>query len=164
MLSVPAIQVYYACDSCARMHARIHTPAQFFVLLRVLPMPVYRHTSRLPTVCTHTLYTCTHVCPRLWLRILRLHPHSEVEIFTYVVEGQLTHADTLGNRETLSPGCVQYLSAGTGVQHAVREHHCSCVALEGGGHGTHARGTPVPSCLPTRRQGCVCGGGLQHMV
>lgn len=45
------------------------------------------------------------------------HPHRNAEIFSYVVQGQLSHADSMGNKESLPAGCVQYLSAGTGLTH-----------------------------------------------
>lgn len=43
------------------------------------------------------------------------HPHRDMEIMTYVVDGELTHADSMGNRHTLTRGQVQYMSAGTGI-------------------------------------------------
>ncbi|KAJ7566726.1 hypothetical protein O6H91_02G116300 [Diphasiastrum complanatum] len=46
------------------------------------------------------------------------HPHRDMEIFTYVVDGQLTHKDSMGTAETLGRGCVQYMSAGRGVTHS----------------------------------------------
>ncbi|GLC38466.1 hypothetical protein PLESTB_001728900 [Pleodorina starrii] len=46
------------------------------------------------------------------------HPHRDAEIFSYVVSGQLSHADSMGNKEALPRGCVQYMSAGTGVMHS----------------------------------------------
>lgn len=49
------------------------------------------------------------------------HPHRDMEIISYVVDGELTHADSMGNSSTLSRGQVQYMSAGTGVQHS--EHN-----------------------------------------
>ena len=49
----------------------------------------------------------------------RKHPHRDAEIFTYIVEGQLSHEDSMGNKEALPRGCVQYLSAGTGITHSV---------------------------------------------
>lgn len=46
------------------------------------------------------------------------HPHENMEIITYVVEGELTHGDNMGNQRTLGRGDVQYMSAGTGVVHS----------------------------------------------
>ncbi len=46
------------------------------------------------------------------------HPHSEMEIFSYVVDGKLTHRDSAGNHEVLSRGDAQCISAGTGVTHS----------------------------------------------
>jgi redox-sensitive bicupin YhaK (pirin superfamily) len=50
-----------------------------------------------------------------------LHPHKNMEIISYVINGELTHADSMGNRQTLTRGQVQYMSAGTGVVHS--EHN-----------------------------------------
>jgi quercetin 2,3-dioxygenase len=46
------------------------------------------------------------------------HPHRDAEIATYVVQGRLTHADSMGTKETLGPGSIQFMTAGTGVQHS----------------------------------------------
>lgn len=46
------------------------------------------------------------------------HPHQNMEIFTYVLEGALTHEDSMGNKETLYAGDIQYLSAGSGIYHS----------------------------------------------
>ena len=46
------------------------------------------------------------------------HPHRDMEIISYVVEGDLTHQDSMGNRHSLSRGEIQYMSAGTGVTHS----------------------------------------------
>ena len=46
------------------------------------------------------------------------HPHSEMESITLVLEGEVTHEDTLGNRTTTRAGEVQRLTAGTGVAHS----------------------------------------------
>ena len=51
------------------------------------------------------------------------HPHRDMEICTYVVEGELTHQDSLGTRETLGRGSVQFMTAGRGVRHS--EHNLS---------------------------------------
>ena len=47
-----------------------------------------------------------------------LHPHSDMEIITVMVEGQLSHRDSLGHAEVLRAGEVQRMSAGTGVVHS----------------------------------------------
>jgi redox-sensitive bicupin YhaK (pirin superfamily) len=46
------------------------------------------------------------------------HPHKDMEIVTYVVDGEITHADSMGTKGTLKRGEVQYMSAGTGVLHS----------------------------------------------
>ncbi|GAB4816782.1 hypothetical protein N2152v2_003828 [Parachlorella kessleri] len=46
------------------------------------------------------------------------HPHRDAEILSYVVQGELSHADSMGYKEALPRGCVQYLSAGTGITHS----------------------------------------------
>ena len=46
------------------------------------------------------------------------HPHRDMEIITYIVAGELTHKDSMGNERTLSSGDVQYMSAGTKVVHS----------------------------------------------
>eukprot|EP00968_Pinguiococcus_pyrenoidosus_P026092 scaffold7052_cov254-Pinguiococcus_pyrenoidosus.AAC.97 len=46
------------------------------------------------------------------------HPHRDMEIVTYVVDGALTHQDSMGTKETLGRGSIQFMTAGTGVRHS----------------------------------------------
>ena len=46
------------------------------------------------------------------------HPHRDMEILTWVLEGELAHRDSMGHASTLGPNGVQLMSAGTGVTHS----------------------------------------------
>lgn len=54
-----------------------------------------------------------------------IHPHRDMEIISYVVNGEITHKDSMGNEETLKSGEVQYMSAGNGVMHSEYNLHKS---------------------------------------
>lgn len=50
-----------------------------------------------------------------------MHPHNDMEIISYVINGELTHQDSMGNKRAVTRGQVQYMSAGKGVMHS--EHN-----------------------------------------
>ena len=60
-----------------------------------------------------------------------MHPHRDMEIITVMVDGDLTHADSMGNSEVLRAGEVQRMSAGTGIVHSeMNQTNAPCRLLQ----------------------------------
>jgi quercetin 2,3-dioxygenase len=55
--------------------------------------------------------------PRLYLKGFPWHPHRGIETITYVLNGQVEHGDSLGNKGVIAPGDVQWMTAGSGIIH-----------------------------------------------
>jgi redox-sensitive bicupin YhaK (pirin superfamily) len=55
--------------------------------------------------------------PAHYLRGFPWHPHRGMETITYVLRGEVEHGDSLGNRGVISPGDVQWMTAGSGIIH-----------------------------------------------
>ena len=68
------------------------------------------------------------------------HPHQDMEIVTWVLQGSLVHQDSEGHNGVIYPGLAQRMSAGTGILHSEKNDSCR---LAGPEHGDAADRDPV---------------------
>lgn len=69
----------------------------------------------------HVQFRALRVMNEDWIdpgRGFGTHPHDNMEILTYVLEGELEHKDSMGNGSTIRPGQIQTMTAGTGITHS----------------------------------------------
>ncbi len=77
------------------------------------------------------------------------HPHADMEIITYIIDGSLVHTDSTGSRATLGVGDVQVMSAGRGIRHSevnaskTEELHLIQIWIEPAERGTEPRHAEV---------------------
>ena len=55
--------------------------------------------------------------PKLYLKGFPWHPHRGIETITYMLNGTVEHGDSMGNKGVISPGEVQWMTAGSGIIH-----------------------------------------------
>jgi len=89
------------------------------------------------------------------------HGHHDMEIISYVLEGELAHKDSMGHATTITPGEVQRMSAGSGVVHSEYNHaadqhtHFLQIWIEPRSRGI-APSYTQKRFDPTRKQGRLC--------
>jgi redox-sensitive bicupin YhaK (pirin superfamily) len=89
-----------------------------FSVRRVLPYPRRRHLG--PFVFLD------HMGPAVFgpgpALVVRPHPHINLATVTYLFEGEILHRDSLGYCQAISPGAINWMTAGRGIVHSEREH------------------------------------------
>jgi redox-sensitive bicupin YhaK (pirin superfamily) len=55
--------------------------------------------------------------PRYYIKGFPWHPHRGIETITYILEGKVEHRDSMGNKGSIGPGDVQWMTAGSGIIH-----------------------------------------------
>ena len=100
------------------------------------------------------------------------HPHEEMEIITVVLDGVMTHQDSMGNKAVIKPGDVQRMSAGTGLTHSefnladepVHFYQIWIFPDEPGLEPTYDQRTYTPSAWKNTLLPVASGQGLKDVV
>jgi len=100
------------------------------------------------------------------------HPHEEMEIITVVLDGVMTHQDSMGNKAVIKPGDVQRMSAGTGLTHSefnladepVHFYQIWIFPDEPGLKPTYDQRTYAPSAWKNTLLPVASGQGLKDVV
>jgi redox-sensitive bicupin YhaK (pirin superfamily) len=81
------------------------------------------------------------------------HPHKDMEILTYVLEGAVEHQDSMGNKEQVPAGEFQIMSAGTGVRHSeYNEQNGKTAPVSNLDHSRRDRHHAALRAAPLRRE------------
>src|SRR5262249_31599050 len=75
---------------------------------------------------------------------VRPHPHMHLATVTYLFDGEILHRDSLGSKQAITPGAINWMSAGRGIAHSER------VARDGQRHRVH--GLQMWVGLPTKTE------------
>ena len=55
--------------------------------------------------------------PADYIKGFPFHPHRGIETVTYLIQGDIEHMDSLGNKGSILDGCCQWMTAGRGIMH-----------------------------------------------
>ncbi|MDD1668179.1 MAG: pirin family protein [Methanomicrobiales archaeon] len=75
----------------------------------------YRHVPALDPFLLFDDFSSAN--PEDYLRGFPWHPHRGIETITYVLQGEVAHGDSMGNKGVIGPGDVQWMTAGSGIIH-----------------------------------------------
>ena len=93
---------------------------------------------------------------------VRPHPHIGLATVTYLLQGSIVHRDSLGTLQTITPGDVNWMTAGQGIAHSersgaeARQHPQSCSACRSGWRSPPATRRPPPRSPTMPAPSCRC--------
>ena len=85
------------------------------------------------------------------------HPHTGLQTVTWLLDGEVLHVDSLGNRQTIVPGQLNLMTAGQGISHAEESPRTDRPACTGCSCGSPCRTAPATSSPPSSTtSSCRC--------